>query len=199
MQYQQKDFLEKTNCRHSKKPLLYQKILLILLGICLTTVILEIGLRSAGFILDSLREYRNEVSAKQKGVYRIICLGESTTVHGGDKSYPAQLEKILNASDIGIKFSVINKGTAGMTTFDIMQKFKDNLRRYEPNMVIAMMGINDHDNFIQTKDKTRQVEATFFNQYKICKLAKLLWLHTTAKIEQGGQVGYQKSFCLIVK
>ena len=56
-----------------------QKILLMSLGVLLGVFLLEIGLRMGGFIVMSLQEYRNHISMKQKGTYRIMCLGESTT------------------------------------------------------------------------------------------------------------------------
>ncbi len=76
-----------------------QKILLIIFGLCLCAVLLELGLRIGGFVILSLQEYRNRISLKQKGTYRILCLGESTTAN----EWPGPLEKILNQKDIGIK------------------------------------------------------------------------------------------------
>lgn len=92
-------------CNHTKTSF-RQKILLIILGLSLTFVILEIGLRLEGFVLLSIQEYKNRVSLKQKGTYRIMCLGESTT----QGQYPGFLEEILNQRNIGIRFSVIDKG-----------------------------------------------------------------------------------------
>ena len=87
-----------------------QKIGLILFGLFLSVALLESGLRLGGFIFYSAQAHRNWQATKQKGTYRILCLGESTTALGGDDSYPSQLEEILNQSNIGIKFSVINRG-----------------------------------------------------------------------------------------
>ncbi|MCX5702464.1 MAG: hypothetical protein NTW64_05805, partial [Candidatus Omnitrophica bacterium] len=75
-----------------------QRIILLLFGLSLFFVLLEAGLRLGGFILLSLQEYRNNLSIRQKGAYRIICLGESTT----QNQYPPFLEEILNQRNIGI-------------------------------------------------------------------------------------------------
>lgn len=63
------------------------------------------SLRLGGLVFTSLQEHRNYLSVKQKGAYRILCLGESTTAG----QYTAFLEEILNQRNIGIKFSVIDK------------------------------------------------------------------------------------------
>lgn len=88
-----------------------QRIFLIIGGLFLSLVILEIALRFGGFMFLFLQEHRNIASIRQKGEYRIMCLGESTTALGDKNSYPSQLEEVLNQRSQKIKFSVINKGT----------------------------------------------------------------------------------------
>lgn len=90
-----------------------QKIALVGSGIILSLVILEIGLRMGGFVFFTLQESKNRLAIRNKGACRIICLGESTTAMGGKNSWPFQLERILNEKNIGIRFSVINKGMPG--------------------------------------------------------------------------------------
>jgi len=58
-----------------------------------------------------IQEYHNLQSIKQKGTYRIMCLGESTT----RREYPPFLEEILNQRNIGVRFSVIDKGRGAQT------------------------------------------------------------------------------------
>lgn len=108
-----------------------QKIILSIFGLFLTVVLLEAGLRIGGFVYLSLQEYRNRISLKQKGRYRILCLGESTTA-GGKESYPGQLEEILNQQNTRMQFSVINKGMSGLTTGVIVAQLEDNLDKYTP-------------------------------------------------------------------
>jgi tetratricopeptide (TPR) repeat protein len=123
---------------HNKTPF-HQKIALIILGLFLTVVVLEAGLRLGGFIVLSVQELRNRQSLQQKDTYRILCLGESTTAG----QYPSYLEEILNQRNAGIKFSVIDKGVGGTETSIILSKLESNLATYNPGMVIAMIGIND--------------------------------------------------------
>ncbi|MCB4790497.1 MAG: hypothetical protein LHV68_01280 [Elusimicrobia bacterium] len=69
-----------------------RKIVLILLGIFLSITLLEIGLRLSGYTYLYLQEYGNRKALNNKGTYRILCLGESTTAG----QYPQYLEEELN-------------------------------------------------------------------------------------------------------
>ena len=161
-----------------------QKIILIIFGLFLCAVLLEIGLRIGGFVFLSLQEYRNRISIKQRGTYRIMCLGGSTTALGGKDSYPSQFEEVLNQQDIRIKFSVINKGVDGIDSAGIVSQLGDNLDKYTPDMVITMMGINDNvywNNTIAYKNIPIKRIIPFFKSFRTYKLAELLWLHTINK------------------
>lgn len=116
-----------------------KKISVILFGVFLCFITLEIGLRLGGFILFSLQEIKNTASIRRKGTYRIMCLGESTTF----EQYPGILEEILNRRGDGIRFSVIDKGVVGIDTTGIISGLERNIQKYSPDMVIAMMGVND--------------------------------------------------------
>ncbi|MDD2680268.1 MAG: hypothetical protein PHO03_05690 [Candidatus Omnitrophica bacterium] len=93
------------NISAETKTTLKAKITLVIFGLFLTLILLEAGLRLGGFILLSMQEYRNKQTIKQKGAYRIICLGESTT----QDQYPQFLEQALNQRNIGVRFSVIDR------------------------------------------------------------------------------------------
>jgi len=161
-----------------------QKIFLIVSGLLLSIIILEIGLCAGGRIILSLQEYRNKISIKQKKDYRILCLGESTTTHGGNNSYPRQLERILNERDIEKKFEVINKGRGGTNTTAIVSTLEWNINKYNPDMIIVMMGINDGVNTLTYEDTPFQKIPAFLKSFKIYKLARLLYFHILYKIEE---------------
>lgn len=161
-----------------------QKIVLILFGMFLTLVILEIVLRLGGLVFYSLQEHRNTQAIKQKGAYRIMCLGESTTALGGKNSYPSQLEKILNGSGIGISFIVINKGAVGVNTSYILAKLEENLDKYSPDLVTVMMGANEESPVVFRYPKTfLQTPGLLLTSLKIYKLARLLKLHMLSRME----------------
>ena len=99
---------------------LKQKIALILFGFFLSIVILEIGLRLTVGIYLCLRELKNR-ERSGNNEYRILCLGESTTLEGGRDSYPAQLERILNQRMPDMRFHLINRGLPGTDTTAILE------------------------------------------------------------------------------
>lgn len=150
----------------------WQKISLVIFGISLTIVLLETGLRIAGFVLLSTQERRNKISINKKGSYRIMCLGESTTA----RQYPLFLEEILNRNDIGVKFSVVDKGRDGKNTLAILFKLESDLKAYQPDMVITMMGINDkkeHMYYAVVSDSRALISLESFRVYKLAKLLRL--------------------------
>ena len=134
----------------------------------------------------SLQEHRNRISVAQRGTYRIICVGESTTVVGGRNSYPRQLEDILNRRDIGVKFSVINKGVIGTNTTIILSQLEDYLRTYNPDMVITMMGINDGMNMTPYDDIPTQNIMRLLRSLRTYRFAHLLRLHIANKLREIG-------------
>ena len=120
-----------------------RNVFLVLFSFILGIILVEAGMRTAGLIYSVLQERANLISLRRKNAFVILCLGESTTAAGGKSSYPRQLEEELNQMDIGIQFSVINKGQPACDTTEILARLEENLERYHPDMVITMMGIND--------------------------------------------------------
>ena len=158
-----------------------QKIMLVMFGILLSAIIIEISLRGAGFIYLSLQEHSNIEYLMQKNRYRIMCIGDSNTALGGRYSYPRQLERILNERVSGIQFAVINKGIPGANTGLIISQLKDNLDKYQPHMVVVMMGTNDLESPSYYLGSISSYKDYFFTRIKsfiktlrIYKLVKLL-------------------------
>lgn len=162
-----------------KESTLRGKLTLIVFGIFLAILLLEIGLRAGGFLFLSAQEHRNKASLTKQSDYRILCLGESTTALGGADSYPRQLEKILNSSGMEKSFTVINKGIPAMTTTDILSNLDNNIKEFRPRIIIAMMGINDLQDPFNKEGKAASNKNPLFENLRVYKLAKLLWLHLT--------------------
>ncbi len=173
---------------------LRQKLALIIAGLLSCIILLELGLRLGGGIILSLQESRNRLSIKQKGTYRIMCLGESTTASGSWQrwsvgsyiAYPYQLEEILNQRNIGITFSVINKGIIGTNTSFILSELEFNLNEYNPDMVITMMGVNDSGVHMPYDTTSASGLSYFCNSLRTYKLYRLLWLHMVNKFREMG-------------
>ena len=64
--------------------LFINRFLLVIIGIILSLVILEFGLRLAGWTISSYQQYKNNKALRNKSQYTIMCLGESTT----QRQYP---------------------------------------------------------------------------------------------------------------
>ena len=165
---------------HKAKLSFSKKVSLIFLGLFLALIILEISLRLGGFITLSLQEKNNLASLKQKGTYRIMCLGESTTSH----QYPPFLEEFLNKQNIGIKFSVIDKGIPGTNTMFILDQLESNIDKYKPDMVITMMGINDFGSHMPVEDYSDSKIMSSLQSLKVYKLVKLIYLHFKEKTKE---------------
>lgn len=75
---------------------------------------------------SALREYVRLINFKKKdGVYRILCIGGSTTRSVGldnSQSYPAYLQRLLDAASPG-RFEVFNLGMHFGTTWDFLERF----------------------------------------------------------------------------
>ncbi len=150
-----------------------QKVLLIIFGLLLAAFILEVVLRLGGAVLLFHQEQASGVSENRERNFVIMCLGESTTA-GGRDAYPAQLEEILNSGKEGKRFSVVNRGVAGTITTEILDRLEDNLDTYRPDMVIAMMGVNDGPNTPAYCDERPVALEWFFRNMRTFKLARLL-------------------------
>ena len=115
------------------------KIFFILSGVLLSLVFFELALRLIGFSYLYLQEQGNKRPSKLKDTYTILCFGDSTTTN----QYPRYFEKELNSRNIGISFSVIDKGRPCTNSNYILANLTNDLDKYKPDMVITMMGVND--------------------------------------------------------
>ena len=94
--------------------------------------------------------FRDKEYKKQKyhGVFRILCLGDSTTFGFGVKlseTYHGLLENKLNG-ELGSqqrKFEVINAGVTGYTSAQGLALYKYKGIEYHPDIVTFYFGIND--------------------------------------------------------
>ena len=152
---------------------LRQQLGLVAFGLFLAVLALETALRLGGFIILSLQEHRNAVAMRQKGAYRILCIGESTT----QRQYPPFLEQAINGRNLGIRFSVIDRGISGATTSLLMNRLESGLKAYHPDMVVAMMGINDRGPHMPFEPKTKSKTVRLIWTLKTYKLARISWMH----------------------
>ena len=102
----------------------------------------EIDINSKGF-------RGKEFSAKKgNGVYRIIALGDSSTLGVGvpnSETYCAMLESFLNQSKNSLRrYEVINAGVAGYSSLQGLRYFKSEITHYQPDLITIYFGLNDY-------------------------------------------------------
>jgi len=121
--------------------------------------------------------------------YKILCLGESTTanIYGDNNSWPSQLEIILNNRSSGTKFKILNGGVSGTNTAFILSRLENNLDKYNSDMVITMMGINDVGLIFKYKKTSIVKISLFFRDLRVYKLSKLLLTAWKNKINSAAQ------------
>jgi len=86
---------------------------------------------------------RDVVTPKPAGVFRVVCIGGSTTEEGRslDATYPKRVERILRER-FGGDVEIINGGIVGATSFTIRTRLDDYLAM-EPDLFVYYGGIND--------------------------------------------------------
>ena len=100
---------------------------------------------------------RDVCGEKSKNLFRINCLGASTTgnyikYNNQNYSYPLALEKILNKT-YDYKIEVNNFGQGGYNSADILIRFLLNIIETSPDLVIIYHGYNDIDSYLKPKFK----------------------------------------------
>ena len=158
------------------------------------TVLLELGLRLAGVLLLSYQESKNLAPGAYIDSIRILTLGDSTTADFPTKegTWPRELERILNEQDPERSFKVINKAFAGANSTQLLAQLPQNLKRYEPRMVIAMMGIHDQKETGEESDGDpsrgeheetsahAEERRSFLEDMRLYRLTSFVWMNLTA-------------------
>ena len=100
------------------------------------------AMNSAGF-----RDYEY-AETKPEETYRMIVVGDSTTAGNGvqelDKTYPKQLEKLLNThKTTGLHYEVLNMGVGGYHTMQEIETLRVKGLQYNPDLVLVTFCVND--------------------------------------------------------
>ncbi len=85
--------------------------------------------------------------SKPVGVFRIVCVGGSTTfgagILGDENTYPARLEALLSAARPDLAIEVLNAGVPGYTTAENIIYLSLRLLDLQPDLVVFYEGYND--------------------------------------------------------
>jgi tetratricopeptide (TPR) repeat protein len=147
------------------------KAIVIALSLVCCLVCLEAGLRVLGATVMSAQAHRNALAMRRTGVYRVMCVGDSMT----QGQYPPFLEQALNGRNMGIRFSVIDSGRIFTDSLALLRRLEADLDAYHPNIVVAMMGINDNGPHMLYEPEARSKIARFIKALRTYKLARIAW------------------------
>jgi len=147
---------------------IFLKSFLIIFGLFFGLLLCELLIWAAGFAVLNFQKYKNDKISAANTQYTILCIGESTTF----EQYPKQLQERLDKKYPN-KFSVIDCGVPGISLAMISQNIDRYIKKYNPDIAICMMGINE--TFIQQYEEKDGVnEKSFVNSLKMYKLYKML-------------------------
>jgi tetratricopeptide (TPR) repeat protein len=150
-----------------------KKIGIILAGVLFGLLFMEGVLRTNTAIWFAMRDPWGKSNHNATHSFRILCIGESSTFH----QYPKCLEKILNEKRLNRNFVVIDGGMASVNSDFLIKRLPENIERYRPDMIIAMMGIND-SHYIPSGGVVRSLSS----KIKLYKLLRLLWWDLREKL-----------------
>lgn len=89
---------------------------------------------------------RDFLIKKNANCTRIIALGDSCTFGWGvtdNATFPHQLEKLLNEARLSQAYEVINFGTPGYSSLEVLYMLKNYIYKFSPDIIIVMIGWND--------------------------------------------------------
>lgn len=164
--------------------ILFKKIILICLGLILSLFLLEVFLQSTSFAIKYIKDYKtyNKLKKiKSENTVTILCIGESTT----SGMYPSYLQQVLDETEYG-RFSVIDSGVPAIMLKKISEEIEDKIKKYNPAVVIFMMGVNDGFYYPKEfeyepvlEDTNEKDKYANMPKIKIYRLALLLKMHIT--------------------
>ncbi len=160
-----------------------QRLALIALGTVFGLTLLEAGLQCASLWFASAR--REPAPAARGEAFRILCIGESTTQGawwvGEEKTWPKQLERLLRERRPDLHVEVINQGQIGASSDGIVDLVDGWLDIYRPQIVIAMMGINDEGNVLVYEHPGAAESHPVLGYLRLYKFLRLLWRSVRAE------------------
>jgi lysophospholipase L1-like esterase len=119
------------------------------------------------YYINSLGYRGKDFSIKKPpGVFRIVCIGSSTTfgLHEPDEAqtYPQLLEDELNRTYKAPRFEVINAGTPGWTVAECLINLQFRVLELSPDMIIVYEGVNE--TFAMRRDDEGKSDYSNFRQ-----------------------------------
>lgn len=120
-------------------------------------LVFVLGLACAELILQiaSLVAPDRSGSWRASATTRILCVGDSHTWGAGverEESYPGELQHFLDLEKPGF-YSVMNLGLPGMSTTQLRNRITVWLSRYQPDLLIVWVGVNNAWNTAEMEEE----------------------------------------------
>ena len=82
---------------------------------------------------------------KPEGTFRVMCYGDSNTDGPNEKGWTEVLHELLDKrfAASGVDFEVLNAGVAGYSSHQGLMRFRQQVERFEPDLVTVSFGYND--------------------------------------------------------
>lgn len=157
-------------------------------GLLLALLVLEVFLRLLGWLYE--RQVHSDRRVARAGGVTILCVGDSYTFGMGappEQSYPKQLERQLNASGNGRRYTVVNRGEPAQNSRLLLQNLSSNLESVRPDIVVVMTGLNICWNLRGysewASDDRQRLTALddYLHRISVYRLAKLLYYNVIQK------------------
>ncbi len=131
--------------------------------------LLEGGLRALGarFIVEQAGH--NREAAAQDGATGVLCVGDSMTAG----QYPRFLEAALEQRVAGRDFRVFDEGRPSTNSWYVLRHVEDWVQRWEPQVVVAMIGFNDSSRSLPYRLPTPDRSLLPWEHLRVWKLARL--------------------------
>ncbi|MEJ0095346.1 MAG: SGNH/GDSL hydrolase family protein [Methylocella sp.] len=101
---------------------------------------------------------------QKRQVVRILAIGSSSTegigASGIGKSYPSQLEAILEHALKGVDFQITNRGIPGEVAENTAERIRSEVALQKPDLVLWQLGTNDALARVPPNDFEATVEST---------------------------------------
>jgi lysophospholipase L1-like esterase len=139
---------------------------------------MELFLRLGGVIVTHFF-LTKENALKEKNALKILCIGDSVTFGVGapsGKSYPAQLQTLLEQQVPQRQFFVINRGVPGLNSSQALKIIKHFIPLYKPDICLMLCGNNDYWNWDEvdvTQAKTKLTKKEYITVKALVYVSQL--------------------------
>lgn len=156
------------------------KLACIFLGVTLSLVFLETGLRVIGHVHGFQARSRELQTGMARGQLGVLCMGDSFVYGMGaslPESFPQQLELLLRKRKNTV--SVYNRGMSGENTYTLLQKLPRCLDWFKPEVLVLLIGGSNQWNLLGFSEYQRprsllESGAVFLYHLKIYKFLVLI-------------------------